>query len=188
MRAFIAIELPQEIKEALNRLQQKLKTAEADIKWVEPKNIHLTLKFLGEIDEQTRSRINSSLEGICRIRKPFMIAISSLGAFPNTASPRIIWLGIKQGNNEVKEICQTMEKHLTVPAIPKEEKEFCAHITIGRTHSGKNRQELAKLLIDLSKNLSQSQFQVSKITFFKSALTPRGPIYEVIQEFPLSNL
>lgn len=187
MRTFIAIELPQEIKDTLGRLQAKLKVAGADVKWVEPKNIHLTLKFLGEIDEQAVSRISSSLEEVCRAGKPFTIELSSLGAFPDAASPRIIWIGLKRGNKEVKEIFQNIEKHLAILGIPREEREFSAHITIGRTRSGKNRQELTKLLLAPAQNLSEWQFQVSKITLFKSTLTPRGPIYEVINEFLLSN-
>ncbi len=185
MRTFIAIELPQEIKEELGRLQEKLKAAGADVKWVEPKNIHLTLKFLGEIDEQARNRICSTLEEICRTRKPFVIALSSLGAFPNTISPRVIWAGISQGDSEVKEIAQAVEEHLETIGFPKENREFSSHITIGRTRSGKNRQELTKLLANLTQKNLERQFPVTKIILFKSTLTPHGPIYEILQEFQL---
>ncbi len=185
MRAFIAIELPQEIRETLGRLQQKLKAAGADVKWVEPKNIHLTLKFLGEIDEQNLDRINSALEEICRTRKLFVITLSSLGAFPNTISPRVIWVGISQGDSEVKEIAQAVEVHLETIGFPKENREFSSHITIGRTRSSKNRQDLAKTISELSLKPLKDQFLVTKITLFKSTLTPHGPIYEILQEFQL---
>ncbi|MFH0827731.1 MAG: RNA 2',3'-cyclic phosphodiesterase [Candidatus Omnitrophota bacterium] len=187
MRAFIAIELPQEIKTTLSRLQAKLKTAGADVKWVEPKNIHLTLKFLGEIDEQTIEKLNSCLEKIRKIKKPFTLNLSSPGAFPNPASPRVIWVGIKQGNTEIKEITLLLEKQSTEIGLTPENREFSAHITIGRTRSGKNRRELSKILSDLSQNsLEDNLFTVDKITFFKSTLTSRGPVYEAIKEFHLS--
>ncbi len=187
MRAFIAIELPQEIKDTLGRLQAKLKTAEADVKWVEPKNIHLTLKFLGEIDEQTTEKIKSFLEKIPNAQKQFKINLSSPGAFPSPASPRVIWVGIKQGNAEIKGIAIFLEKQSAEIGLPPENKEFSAHITIGRVRSGKNRGELSKILSDLSQNsLEDQQFTADKITLFKSTLSSNGPIYETVKEFPLA--
>lgn len=183
MRAFIAIGLPKGIKDSLGRLQQKLKKAGADVKWVEPENIHLTLKFLGEIDEQTKDRISSKIEELCQGTKQFSVALSSCGAFPSNQSPRVIWTGINQGDNEVKRIAGKIEEFLSVIGISKENREFSSHITIGRTRSGKNRRELAELLDSLALKPLEEQFLVSKITLFKSTLTPAGPIYEVIREF-----
>jgi 2'-5' RNA ligase len=184
MRAFIAIELPQEIKDSLGRLQAKLKTAGADVKWVDPKNIHLTLKFLGEIDEQTKERVSTKLAEICSGRKQFNLSLSSCGAFPNTDSPRVIWAGIEQGDKEIKTIADAIEIQLESIGIPKETREFSSHITLGRTRSSKNRPELAKILSELSSKPLKEQFPASKITLFKSTLTPRGPIYETLQDFP----
>ena len=187
MRAFIAIELPQEIKNTLSRLQAKLKAAGADVKWVEPNNIHLTLKFLGEIDEQINGKVNSCLEKIRETQKPFTISLSSPGAFPNTSSPRVVWVGIKQGDAEIKGLTIFLEKQAAEIGLPTENREFSSHITIGRVRSGKNRRELAELLSKLSQNsLEDNPFPANKITLFKSTLTSRGPVYEVLKEFPLS--
>ena len=188
MRAFIAIELTQEIKDVLGRLQAKLKTVGADVKWVEPKNIHLTLKFLGEIDEQTQNLITDKLEEISNAQKEFVISISSCGAFPNTNSPRVIWAGIEQGDQEIRTIANSIETQLESMGIPKETREFSSHITLGRARSSQNRQELAKTLSQLILKPLKGQFPASKITLFKSTLTPHGPIYEVLKEFPLLNL
>ena len=185
MRAFIAIELPQEIKDTLGRLQQKLKAAGADVKWVEPKNIHLTLKFLGEIDEQTKDRVSAKLSEISAGTKQFTFSLSCLGAFPNTKSPRVIWIGIEQGDIEIKAIADAIETQLESINIPKETREFSSHITLGRTRSSKNRQELANALSELSLKSLKNQFPVTKITLLKSTLTPRGPVYEILQEFQL---
>jgi RNA 2',3'-cyclic 3'-phosphodiesterase len=187
MRAFIAIELPQEIKDNLSRLQGKLKTAGADVKWVEPKNIHLTLKFLGEIEEQTQTRIAAKLKEIAGNQRAFFISLFSCGAFPGINSPRVIWLGIEQGDQEVKTIAGAIETQLESIGIPKETRAFSSHITLGRTRSSKNRRELAQALSELSLKPLQVRFPTDKITLFKSTLTPRGPIYETIEEFPLSD-
>jgi RNA 2',3'-cyclic 3'-phosphodiesterase len=186
MRAFIAIELPQETKDTLARLQAKLKMAGADVKWVEPKNIHLTLKFLGEIEEQTQNRIITQLEAISSAVKNFDICLTCCGAFPNTDSPRVIWAGIEQGDKEVYTLAKAIETHLESISIPKENREFSSHITLGRTRSSKNRHELAKTISRLNLKTLKEQFTASKITLFKSTLTPCGPIYEMIKEFPLS--
>ena len=184
MRVFIAIELPQEIKDTLGRLQAKLKAAGADVKWVDPKNIHLTLKFLGEIDEQISDRVSTKLAEICFGRKQFNLSLSSCGAFPNINSPRVIWAGIEQGDKEIKTIADAIETQLESIGILKESREFSSHITLGRTRSSKNRQELAKTLSELSTKPLKDQFPASKITLFKSTLTPLGPIYETLQDFP----
>ncbi len=186
MRAFIAIELPREIKDTLARLQAKLKTAGADVKWVEPNNIHLTLKFLGEITEEAKDQVCLALEKISGSKKPFDIVISSMGAFPNPGSPRVIWAAVAAGDPEIKTIAREIETCLEEIGIAKETREFSSHITLGRTRSAKNRQELSKLLEVQAGKKFEYRFPAAKITLFKSTLTPRGPIYETIKEFPLS--
>ena len=187
MRAFIAIELPKEIRDSLANLQDKLKSTGADVKWVEPDNIHLTLKFLGEIDDQKLDKITSILENIAKDKNYFHICISSLGAFPRISSPRVIWVGIDTGEKETKEIVKALEGKIEKIGIPKEDRPFSSHITIGRTRSALNLQKLAKGLETLESDLKikVAEFDVTKITLFKSTLTPKGPIYEVLKEASL---
>ncbi|MFA5362234.1 MAG: RNA 2',3'-cyclic phosphodiesterase [Candidatus Omnitrophota bacterium] len=188
MRTFIAIELPEEVKEYLRRLQGKLKKPGADVKWVTPGNIHLTLKFLGEIDENTVQAVENIIEKTARTKRSFIVHVSSLGGFPGLTSPRVIWIGIDKGDTEVKEIAQDLEKSLEEIGIPPENREFSSHITIGRIRSKLNRAGLAQALTDF-KNAPQTEnieFPVKKITLFKSTLTPQGPIYEIVKESSLN--
>ncbi len=187
MRTFIAIELPKEIKDALARLQEKLKSTGADVKWVEPDNIHLTLKFLGEIDEQKLDKIALILENIAKDKSSFHICISSIGAFPRNSSPRVIWVGIDKGDKETKEIAKQLEEKIQKIGIPKEDRSFSSHITIGRTRSALNLQKLVQELKTLENDLGIKgmEFDATKITLFKSTLTPKGPIYEVLKEADL---
>lgn len=190
MRTFIAIELSGEIKEYLSRLQEKLKTSQADVKWVAPANIHLTLKFLGEIDDKTKDNVTGIVEDIAKDKSPFYLNIASLGAFPRIESPRVIWVGIDKGDAQVKEIAKALEEKLSKIGIPAEDKLFSSHITIGRTKSSKNRNNLAKSMESLKENAAEgiTELRVEKITLFKSTLTPKGPIYEVLKEAYLKNL
>ena len=201
MRTFIAIELPKEIKDALASLQKQLITSGADVKWVKPENIHLTLKFLGERDDKKLEKIAAILEEVAKNKNVFAAGISSIGAFPGLSAPRIIWIGIGKGDSETKEIVRELEEKIALIGIPKETKPFSSHITIGRTRSNLNREKLVQAMNDLAGKFGQEnlalhkslagqsadycsglEFLVTKITLFKSTLTPKGPIYEILKE------
>jgi len=184
MRTFIAIELPQEIKDKLSELQALLKKADADVKWVEPANIHLTLKFLGEIDEAKSVKVAGAIEDITRGLKQFQISLSSCGAFPKMEFPRVIWVAIAKGNREIATLAGDLEERIEKLGIPKEDRPFSSHITIARVRSPRNTDKLAKALKEAEdyfggKNI---EFDVTKITLFKSTLGPGGPVYEVLRE------
>jgi 2'-5' RNA ligase len=184
MRTFIAIELPEEIRNALAQLQDRLKKSGADVKWVEPKNIHLTLKFLGEINDNQLEKIVKILEGVSGGQKGFLMRLSSVGAFPNMNYPRVIWIGIDQGERETKEIAKELEDRIVSVGIPKEERPFSSHITIGRVRSFLNKDKLASELKSIN-SLEAKEVAVTKITLFKSTLSPKGPVYEALKEINL---
>jgi RNA 2',3'-cyclic 3'-phosphodiesterase len=184
MRTFIAIELPQGIKDHLNKIQEQLKLTGADVKWVEPKNIHLTLKFLGEINEQTLEKLSQILDACVKGKTPFQVSIASFGAFPKLNYPRIIWAGIDKGDKEIAEIVKVLEEKVQKIGIPKEKRAFSSHITLGRLRSSRDKDNLAEQLKKLTENsdLPRLEFSLSKITLFKSTLTASGPIYEALKE------
>jgi len=188
MRTFIAIDLPQNIKDGLQRIQDKLKASEADVKWVSPENIHLTLKFLGEIDDAKLAKINEIMLKVCSGKEQFQLSIRSLGVFPKINFPRVIWVGIDKGDKETNEIAQDLEERIASLGIPKEKRAFSSHITIGRVRSMLNRQRLAEEL-ERPENAPQGKdfpdFMVTKITLFKSSLSPKGPVYEALKEASL---
>src|SRR3990167_7792589 len=121
MRTFIAIELPSEIKDSLRRLQEKLKASKADVKWVEPNNIHLTLKFLGEIEDKKLEKITQIIDDTAKEKNKFQIHISSLGAFPKIDFPRVIWVGVETGDKETKQVAEELEEKTAKIGIPKED-------------------------------------------------------------------
>lgn len=187
MRTFIAIELPKEIKGSLSEVQDKLKTSGADVKWVNPQNIHLTLKFLGEIDDKNLGKITQILEEITQDKNPYPLRLSSIGAFPKINFPRVIWVGIDKGGTETKEIANALEENVAKIGIPKEDRPFSCHITLGRVKSALNREGLVENLNNLTNYAEKLnlEFPVTKIILFKSTLTPKGPIYEALKEASL---
>ena len=185
MRTFIAIELPQKIKDILGNIQTDLKQTHADVKWVQPKNIHLTLKFLGEIEESLVKTIGPILSKITREECAFSIYLSKLGAFPKLFYPRVVWIGL---TNEqiVIEIAKKINKQLKKVGFLPESRPFNAHITLGRVRSASNRKVLTEKIEDLNASLDTltRSFQVKELILFKSTLTPQGPIYEKILSSP----
>lgn len=188
MRSFIAIELPEITRDSLSRIQEELKASAADVKWVKPENIHLTLKFLGEIDADQLSKINLILEAVAKEKKSFSLRLSSLGAFPKVDYPRVIWVGIDQGERQTQELAKTLEEKIEKLGIPKEDRAFSSHITIGRVKSSLGRDKLVSSLKGLQGYFKDNpqEFTVNKITLFKSTLVPAGPIYEAIKEVSLA--
>lgn len=187
MRSFIAITLPQEIKDSLQHIQERLKSAQADVKWVRPNNIHLTLKFLGEIKDDLIDKIKKIIAEVCKDKKALEVSLSDLGAFPHIKQPRVVWVGISQGEENIKNIATELEQKLNGIGIAKGKRAFACHITLGRLRAGIKRQELSREL-EKVKNLqiqNPLKFKVNKISLFKSTLTPQGPIYE---EFYNANL
>jgi 2'-5' RNA ligase len=184
MRTFIAIELPQEIKNRLAQLQTLLKKSGADVKWVKPDNIHLTLKFLGEISEETLPKIIKIIESATLGKKQFEISLSSLGTFPEGKTPRVIWIGVNKGDQEIKNIAETLEENILAGLdIPKENRPFSSHITIGRVKSNLNMGRLTKDLKEFEGYFGKEtiEFKTSGITLFKSSLGPSGPSYEPLK-------
>lgn len=176
MRAFIAIELPKEIKDYLSDIQKRLFPAGADVKWVKPDNIHLTLKFLGEITPEALNQTIQSLEVIAANKKAFYLSLSSVGVFPKIDSPKVIWIGINKGSSEIREFAGEIGKDDLSP-----------HITLGRVKSKKDLGKLVDILklFEVKPQKALQEFTVNKITVFKSTLLPDGPVYESLKEVNL---
>ena len=185
MRTFIAIELPEDIRNILSDIQNELKQTRADVKWINPKNVHLTLKFLGEIEQDLVKKINPIIDEIAKRSPCSNLYLSNLSAFPKIQYPRVIWVGVTNDQGVI-EIAKDLEKQLIKIGIPAESRPFTTHITLGRVRSGLNRKVLVEKLELLNKSLlsRQPEFKVYDLTLFKSTLTPQGPIYEVIFRCP----
>ncbi len=181
MRTFIAIELSSKIKESLAQVQSHLKYAGADVKWVTPENIHLTLKFLGEITEEKCEKVKAALDSIAKIIAPFELSIKDVGAFPKIEFPRVIWVGLDKGAKESTELAAKVDEALSKLGFAKETRPFAAHLTIGRVRSAKNKEALMEKV--LRHQPSAVSFQpIKSVALIQSTLTPRGSIYAKLHE------
>ncbi|MCK4463096.1 MAG: RNA 2',3'-cyclic phosphodiesterase [Candidatus Omnitrophica bacterium] len=184
MRTFIAIELSDDVKKELASIQEELKKTGADVKWVKIENIHLTLKFLGNVDDDKIENIKTLLDKIASGYEKFEATLFKIGAFPKLEYPRVIWVGMDKGCNLAKEIASKIEDECEHIGFAKENRPFSAHLTLGRVRSGKNKDALKKRLISMS--IKPQSFIVDKIILFQSTLTPKGPIYTPLHSSILS--
>ncbi len=182
MRAFIAIEVSDEVRDNLLKAQERIGNKAAKIKFVERENFHVTLKFLGEIDEATAEEVKKSLAEIAKKHKKHRVRVKGVGVFPNPSYVRVIWAGI-ENDEGIKAIAADVEREMRRLGF-KREKDFVAHITIGRVKFVKDKAELAMALKELA-NEDFGEFEVNAIELKKSTLTPKGPIYETVARFEL---
>lgn len=198
IRAFIAIELPEELKQQIAALQENLKRSGADVKWVEPRNLHLTLKFLGNIEEAQVAPLTEALRSSRLLPPPFSLTFEGIGAFPKTTSPRVIWVGLTKGCKELERLVEAVETVCEEARFPKEERPFKAHLTIGRLPARRTarqagirwRDRLALLIkrIQVAEFRSSSSARIDRLILFQSTLSPQGPTYTPLAEIPMGRL
>lgn len=184
MRTFIAIDISEEIRDALGLIQSHLKYSGADVKWVEPHNIHLTLKFIGEIDEKKADAVKAVLDAVGKNFSAFDITIKDIGVFPKMEFPRVVWVGLDKGAEESKRLAQAIDEGLSKIGFQKEERPFAAHLTVGRVKSPMNKDKLKAKIKDCQPPAS-SPHKISSVILFRSTLTPSGPIYTKLHEAKL---
>jgi len=181
MRAFLGIDIPNELKQKIIYIQDRF--SDFDIKFVEPENLHFNLKFFEDIDEKKVEKLKEVLETVCKQFKPFEINISGLGAFPTRSYVRVIWLGVKEGYQTFLSLAQTIDNAIETLGFRKEHR-FVPHLTLGRVRSGRNKNELLILMRKLE-DFEIGKMMVGKIILFQSKLSPKGPIYEEVFDIGL---
>ena len=184
MRAFIAIDVSDEIKEAIAKVEAHLRYAAADVKWVRPETVHLTIKFLGEINEEKAKEAGRILDKIAGKVRPFELGIKDVGAFPGVTSPRVIWVGLGKGAAESTALAGEVDEALSKIGYEKESRPFSPHLTIGRVKSPKNKEKLKEKIVSaVGLNLPATKScEASSVILYQSTLTPQGSIYTKLHE------
>jgi 2'-5' RNA ligase len=183
VRAFVALEISGKVAESLAQAQKELEATGADLKLVERENLHLNLKFLGEISEGQASEVKSRLARLSL--KGADVAIRGVGAFPTPSRPRVVWAGVaREDENLVVPIAE-----FVITALEgigeRDERPFRPHITLGRVRTGRNMRELVEAL-RRNEDREFGTAGVRAVKFKSSALTPTGPIYRDEGVFSLS--
>jgi len=186
LRSFIAIELPDSAKSALAELQGELKKTGADIRWVKPDNVHLTLKFLGNIEEKIISTIVQVIQGTCNKYTPFNLEIKEIGFFPDMKSPRIIWVGIN-GNTTIAGMQSEIDSGLSSLGFEREKRNFAPHLTLGRFRTSRGKKFITEA-VEQFRNRSFGVIGVTSLSLMRSDLHQAGAQYTKIAEISLGEI
>ncbi len=187
IRTFLAIELPRALLSKIEEVQGNLRSSQSDVRWVSPGNLHLTLKFFGNIDESKIEPIVKSIDQTVQETPPIFLRAKGMGAFPNLRNPRVIWIGFGEGKEELTSFQRKLEIEFEKIGFPPEDRPFHPHLTLGRVRSGKGKEDLIKGM-ERYREEEFGEIQVEKVILFKSDLRPSGPIYTALREISLRGL
>ena len=184
MRAFVGIDIDEAVRQNLVAAQRQLASTGAQLKLVEPENIHVTMKFLGDIREDQVGAITEALRAAVEGFKPFEINVQGVGAFPNLGYIKVIWAGVSDGREQIISIQRHIDQNLAKLGF-RPERDFVPHLTLARAKSAAGKEKLAAFL----KNMTNAEFGSSRadaIELKQSTLTPKGPIYSTLARVELA--
>jgi 2'-5' RNA ligase len=183
MRAFIAITVPDQIKQEALRIKEQLTKYRPDIKWVEYENYHITLKFLGEVNAQVEA-LKDKLAQAAQACPPFRLENSEIGFFPNRNRPRVIWMGVRGEMGKAHFLGEKVDTSLSELGFEPERKRSF-HLTLGRIRSDKGIDNVLAETVMISKNLNKYSFTVNDFSLMESRLSSTGPEYLVLEKYKL---
>jgi 2'-5' RNA ligase len=185
LRTFIAIDLGKPIRDRLVALQESLDKSATGVKWVEPENLHVTLLFLGEVDQREIIDVCRAVDGAAGTQSAFTLTIAGTGCFPNPRRPRVLWAGVAAGAPEVIALHDAVEQPLLeLGCYRREERRYSPHVTLGRIRSERPPDGLEKALAK-HHAWSAGETTVAEVHVMSSELTPTGPNYTVLSRAKL---
>jgi len=184
IRSFLAFPISGLFQEKVKNILDDLQAADADVKWVKLENIHLTIKFLGGMEENCIERVMSLLDQRCREFVPITSYLSQIGAFPDLQHPKIVWAVLDDSKQEIQRIVELLRGDIEKFGIAQDEHPFKPHLTLGRVRSSTNLKDLIQKIRQMTFEKKTEQI-FDKIILYKSTLTPQGPIYDVLREYEI---
>jgi len=187
MRVFIAIDIDEKIRAALGDLQQQLQSKvdikKGDVKWVNPENIHLTLKFLGEIKDEKVVEVCDIVKEVAGRHKSFELDIQTVGHFGGR-SARVLWVGAGEGKDNLLGLQKDLEQQLALAGWPEEKREFSSHLTLCRVRNPRAGVKLAAISDDY-RDFKLGIISADSVSVYQSQLTPTGPIYTLLGNYKM---
>jgi 2'-5' RNA ligase len=181
MRVFVGAFPPPEVQAAAERAIERLRRAGDGVSWVKRDNLHVTLRFLGELGEDGTRRVGEAATEAGRAIAPFDAGLGRAGAFPNARRARVLWLGLEPGASEMEQLAAVLDRSLALRGFEPEGRRFRAHLTIGRVRVGDA--DWSEALASAS--AVEAPFRVEELRVIQSRLSPKGSIYTPIGRAPL---
>jgi 2'-5' RNA ligase len=184
VRSFVALELSDEVREKLAELLKRLHQTNAAVKWVEPENLHLTLKFLGEVPEEQIQNIVEALRAVAQKFEPFSLTVRGVGGFPDLRRPRVLWVGV-EATNPLMRLQQLVEQAMEKLGFEPEERAYHPHITIGRV-KGMAGIDKVRAILSEHADICFGTVLIKHLTLFRSDLSREGPTYTPLALLPFA--
>lgn len=184
IRTFVAINLNTELKGEVEQVMQEFSHIR-EVRWLNSQQIHLTLKFLGGVEEGRLDEVFTGVERAALGCRPFEMSLRGLGVFPNLRRPRVVWVGVRTESDHLTRLAEDVDKTLAELGFPREERTFRPHITLGRV--GKQLATASELsrVVEERADLSVGNMLVERVSVMKSTLSPQGAIYDQLKGFDL---
>ncbi|HYZ90833.1 MAG TPA: RNA 2',3'-cyclic phosphodiesterase [Actinomycetota bacterium] len=181
MRLFVAVDVPERIKQSIESgIVGMLRDRLPDARWTRPQGRHLTLKFLGNVDDERVGEIGEALRAVARKHRPFDASFDDIGGFPNLSRPRVLWIGVGEGADPMSALAAGIESGLEPLGFEPEGRPFRGHFTLARFPKPRVIGALPEL------DVPSDIFGVSDVVLFRSQLHPKGARYTALERFPLS--
>lgn len=184
LRAFVAFKLPEAILDHARSLQDALKGHGLKLKWVKPSNLHLTLKFLGEIPEGDAAAIGETVQSAIGSEAPLKLAVQGMGVFPGIKRPRVLWTGFGGEVQRLKQLQTRIEDQFEGMGYRREKRGFKAHLTLARIKGRLSSRRLLRAIEEVG-DFPPQPFTAQRLILYKSDLRPTGAIYTVLKEVEL---
>jgi len=184
IRTFVAVCLDAELRSGISVIQERVKKLAPNVKWVAPDNFHVTMKFLGNVRRDRLSVVQAAMDEVAGSLAAFDLTVSGMGVFPTPRRPRVIWVGVEEGRDQLVALAKAVEDRLVRAGFEKEEKPFRSHITIGRVKESKPVEGLVEGLGEIESGGVGVQ-RVDSITVMESVLRPGGPEYKPLSAHKL---
>ncbi len=187
MRCFVALDLPDGVRGALEAMQARLRAAapRADVRWVAPGSLHLTLKFLGTVTEERSEAVHGVLEALARTTPPIDASCAGLGVFPGPRRPRVVWAGIADGLRDLGLLAVALERALEPLGFAPEHRPFRGHVTLGRIRAPRAVERLVAAL-NAAAGAEFGRWTALDVVLYRSHLRSTGSIYEPLARLPLA--
>ncbi len=186
IRSFLAFRLPAEIRTVVEQVHDGLKDASRDVKWVRPGSVHLTVAFLGSVDEEAIPALSEAVRGVCAGFAPFRLAVRGTGLFPNPRRPRVIWLGLEGDVERMGGLRDALQDVLEPFGVERERRPFRPHLTLGRFRKGGIMDDRLAEAMDGWTEVESPACVLSELVLFKSDLRRGGAVHTELDRFPLS--
>lgn len=177
IRTFIAIAIPDDVKASIGSAVAELRERNHGVRWVKPEGLHITLKFLGDIPEETVAPLSTDLDVVAGASRPLSLSLAGFGAFPGVKRPRVVWIGLDGDMAELVTLTRSIDRTCAKYGIAQERRPFSGHITLGRLKT--------PTMVDLGIGSITGMFLASEVLLYRSVLSPGGAQYTVLHRSSL---